>query len=164
MRAFVPSGNAGDGGCRLCSVAGKAPFAAPGRIVHGAYGGEASSLVCRTGAGAMKAFNFKLEKVLIHKKSVEDERKNQFSRAERQCRDNERTLDEMKKSERSFADNFRAAQSEPMEAKDMILHYNHLVSLEQKITGQFEKVKQLKQQAEVCREQLVAAKKGKRDP
>ncbi len=109
----------------------------------------------------MKPFKFKLEKVLDHKKTVEDERKGQFSCAERQCRDNEQVLDDLKKKEENLVDTLRAVQSGVMNVSDMVLNYNHFLSLEQKITGQSEKVQQLREKVSDCRQQLIAAKKEK---
>ena len=136
-------------------------FAAPARIVYGASGSAHSSFVRCKGVPAMNSFKFKLEKVLNHKKTIEDERKNQFSCAERQRRDSERALSELKKNEETFVDRMRALQSAEMEVKDMILHYDHLGALGKKISGQTQKVQKLEQQANTCREQLITAKKEK---
>lgn len=110
----------------------------------------------------MKDFKFKLEKVLEHRKKIENEHKNKLSFIHKTYKENEAKLSNLKEQDNNWRNSLLEKQNKEIEIKDILLYHSHLSALERGINLQEHKVKDLSVQVDTARQKLISARKDKR--
>lgn len=109
----------------------------------------------------MTKFNFKLEKVLNYKETVENLKKNRFGSVQQKLNKEESLLDDFNKYKVLISDEKKSTINS-IKAGDLVMYNTYINDLNTKIAKQQEVVLETKKELEKVKEEMIDAVKEKK--
>lgn len=110
----------------------------------------------------MAAYKFKLQKLLDYKISMEEEKKNELSLANKRLKEENDRLLELLKKQKDMNSTFHEKTSQGIEVNELKLLANYIDYYKRSIKEQEIKIKMAEDYIESCRDELIKATQEKK--
>jgi flagellar FliJ protein len=110
----------------------------------------------------MAGYNFKLQKLLDYKISIEEQKKNELSLAIKRLEEEKGVLEELLNKQKEMDSKFQKKTSEGIEVNELKLLVNYIDYYKRRIKSQMINIKMAEDYMESCRDELIKASQEKK--
>jgi flagellar FliJ protein len=110
----------------------------------------------------MAGYNFKLQKLLDYKISIEEQKKNELSLAIKRLEEEKGVLEELLNKQKEMDSKFQKKTSEGIEVNELKLLVNYIDYYKRRIKSQRINIRMAEDYLESCRDELIKASQEKK--